>query len=67
MRFDGPIGLVAIAVMITVYPMQIMYQKISSKYTIEAKKYGDNRLKLQNELIEGIRLIKMYAWEQAFD
>ena len=28
--------------------------------------YTDERIKLANESIEGIRLIKMYGWEKAF-
>jgi ATP-binding cassette, subfamily C (CFTR/MRP), member 4 len=27
---------------------------------------NDQRIKFTNEVIEGIRLIKMYAWEKAF-
>ena len=32
----------------------------------QGKRYSDARLKLTNEFIEGVRLIKMYAWEDAF-
>jgi ATP-binding cassette subfamily C (CFTR/MRP) protein 4 len=32
----------------------------------EIKVLSDKRIKLTSELIEGIRLIKMYAWEEAF-
>jgi hypothetical protein len=27
----------------------------------------DNRMKLMNEVLSGIRVIKMYAWEKPFD
>ena len=35
-------------------------------YVKKAKEYADQRVKMTNELIEGIRLIKMYAWEKPF-
>lgn len=28
--------------------------------------FNDRRIKLTNELVEGIRLVKMYAWEGEF-
>lgn len=32
----------------------------------ERLKVADKKVKLTNEIIEGIRLIKMYAWQDAF-
>lgn len=32
-------------------------------YIKKTKELADLRIKLANEFIEGIRLIKMYAWE----
>ncbi|CAK58833.1 unnamed protein product (macronuclear) [Paramecium tetraurelia] len=65
-RFDGPIGIIAFAIIFLVYPIQIALQSFNSETIKNSKPYQDQRLKLTNELIEGIRLIKMYAWEQAF-
>ncbi|CAD8098745.1 unnamed protein product [Paramecium primaurelia] len=65
-RFNGPIGLIALAIIFLVYPIQVMLQWFNSETLKNSKPYQDQRLKLTNELIEGIRLIKMYAWEQAF-
>ncbi|CAD8050089.1 unnamed protein product [Paramecium sonneborni] len=66
-RFNGPIGIISLAIIFTAYPIQIILQSFNSKTLISSKQYQDQRLKLTNELIEGIRLIKMYAWEQAFN
>ncbi|CAD8054070.1 unnamed protein product [Paramecium primaurelia] len=65
-RFDGPIGMISLAIIFIAYPIQIILQSFNSETLKTSKQYQDQRLKLTNELIEGIRLIKMYAWEQAF-
>ena len=35
-------------------------------YRIKSAKVTDKRVKVINEIISGMRLIKMYAWEWAF-
>lgn len=35
-------------------------------YRLSIQKNGDRRLKLTNELLQGIRIVKYYAWENAF-
>jgi len=35
-------------------------------YVKEKHKFSDERVKLCNETIGGVRLVKMYAWENAF-
>jgi ATP-binding cassette subfamily C (CFTR/MRP) protein 1 len=35
-------------------------------YRLNIQKSGDRRLKLTNELLQGIRIVKYYAWENAF-
>ncbi|CAD8159179.1 unnamed protein product [Paramecium octaurelia] len=66
-RFNGPIGMISLAIIFVAYPIQIILQSFNSETLKNSKQYQDQRLKLTNELIEGVRLIKMYAWEQAFN
>ncbi|CAD8143738.1 unnamed protein product [Paramecium pentaurelia] len=66
-RFSGPIGMIALAIIFVAYPIQILLQSFNSETLKTSKQYQDQRLKLTNELIEGVRLIKMYAWELAFN
>ena len=37
-----------------------------SIYRLKSATVTDKRVKVMNELISGVRLIKMYAWEWAF-
>jgi hypothetical protein len=44
--------------------------KIGSRFGIirgQIQAQGDKRLKLTNELLQGIRIVKYYAWERAFE
>ncbi|KAL4470182.1 hypothetical protein ABPG74_011793 [Tetrahymena malaccensis] len=62
----GPFGILTIVILIGCLPIQNIITKKAASYIPEKNKYSDERIKLTNEIIEGIRLIKMYAWEIAF-
>ncbi|CAK67718.1 unnamed protein product (macronuclear) [Paramecium tetraurelia] len=65
-RFDGIIGLLAVLLVFLAYPIQIIIQSYNQETLKQAKLHQDQRLRITNQFIEGIRLIKMQAWEQAF-
>ncbi|CAD8115160.1 unnamed protein product [Paramecium primaurelia] len=65
-RFDGPQGLLLLALLFLAYPIQLFFTHRITVLVKKTKEYADQRVKLTNEFIEGIRLIKMYAWEQSF-
>ncbi|KAL4428720.1 hypothetical protein ABPG74_001874 [Tetrahymena malaccensis] len=64
-RFDG-YAVIGLAVMIGYIPFQLLLAKISSGFFKDKAALVDHRVKFTNEIVEGIRLIKMYAWEEAF-
>jgi len=33
---------------------------------VKQMKYKDERIKLMNEILNGIKVLKMYAWEMSF-
>ncbi|CAD8128064.1 unnamed protein product [Paramecium sonneborni] len=65
-RFNGIIGLWAVLIIFIAYPIQILIQSFNQETLKQIKVNQDKRLKITNELVEGIRLIKMQAWEKAF-
>lgn len=59
----GPIGMVVIFV---VTPIQSFFGKLTSRYRLQTALKTDERIRLMDEIISGIQVIKMYAWEKPF-
>ncbi|EAR97613.1 ABC transporter C family protein (macronuclear) [Tetrahymena thermophila SB210] len=64
-RFGG-FGVLGLILMMFFIPIQIYIADKSSQSFAQKTNLVDKRINLTNEVIEGIRLIKMYAWEGAF-
>lgn len=47
-------------------PLNIFITNREKKYHSKQMKIKDSRSKLMNEILAGIRIIKMYAWEDSF-
>ena len=62
----GPVGLIGIGISILHIPIVIAIGKINSKYRRTANSSGDTRVKMIENLIEGIKIMKLYAWEIPF-
>ena len=62
----GPSCFAGIGYIFVAYPLQNFLAKKTGKPRNMKNKITDNRVKLANEMIEGIRLLKMYAWEAIF-
>ena len=62
----GPIGLVGIAISVGHVPIVLLLGKISMRYRVSSSKAGDTRVKMIENIIEGIKIMKLYAWEVPF-
>ncbi|XP_055772481.1 multidrug resistance-associated protein 1-like, partial [Salvelinus fontinalis] len=62
----GPSALAGIATVILIFPLNGFIAKMRSKLQEVQMRYTDSRIKLMNEILSGIKILKFYAWEQAF-
>lgn len=58
----GPSGLVALAVLVIGFPMQGLMVKLMIGQRRKGVRITDSRSRLTQEVLGGIRLIKIYAW-----
>ncbi|XP_054442451.1 ATP-binding cassette sub-family C member 4 isoform X2 [Pteronotus mesoamericanus] len=58
--------LAGMAVLIILLPLQSCIGKFFSSFRSKAATFTDARIRTMNEVITGIRIIKMYAWEKSF-
>ncbi|XP_015437296.1 PREDICTED: probable multidrug resistance-associated protein lethal(2)03659 [Dufourea novaeangliae] len=62
----GYAGLIGIAAVFIVVPIQSYTGKLSSKFRMQTAMKTDERVRLMDEIISGVQVIKMYAWEKPF-
>uniref|UniRef100_A0A8C0VFR0 Multidrug resistance-associated protein 1 n=1 Tax=Cyanistes caeruleus TaxID=156563 RepID=A0A8C0VFR0_CYACU len=62
----GPSVLAGVAVMILLVPINAVIAMKTKTYQVAQMKSKDNRIKLMNEILNGIKVLKLYAWELAF-
>uniref|UniRef100_A0A182JGX3 Uncharacterized protein n=1 Tax=Anopheles atroparvus TaxID=41427 RepID=A0A182JGX3_ANOAO len=61
--WSGVIGMVAIVI---ITPLQSYTGKLTSRFRLRTALKTDERIRLMDEIIAGIGVIKMYAWERSF-
>uniref|UniRef100_A0A4W6BWQ9 ABC-type glutathione-S-conjugate transporter n=1 Tax=Lates calcarifer TaxID=8187 RepID=A0A4W6BWQ9_LATCA len=64
----GPSALAGIATVILIFPLNGFIEKKhswSGQQEIQMK-FMDGRIRLMNEILNGIKILKFYAWEKAF-
>ncbi|KAI4886639.1 hypothetical protein NFI96_012768 [Prochilodus magdalenae] len=62
----GPSCLAGMAVLVFLMPLQTMFGRLFSKFRSKTAACTDSRIRTMNEVVSGIRIIKMYAWEKPF-
>ncbi|XP_050979758.1 ATP-binding cassette sub-family C member 3 isoform X1 [Labeo rohita] len=62
----GPSVLAGVAVMVLLIPFNAFIAMKTRTYQVEQMKHKDDRIKLMNEILNGIKVLKLYAWEVSF-
>ncbi|XP_056406097.1 ATP-binding cassette sub-family C member 3 isoform X2 [Hyla sarda] len=62
----GPSVLAGVAVMVLLIPINAFIAMKTRAFQVEQMKYKDSRIKLMNEILNGIKVLKLYAWEPSF-
>ncbi|XP_014088878.3 probable multidrug resistance-associated protein lethal(2)03659 isoform X1 [Bactrocera oleae] len=65
-REIGIASLFGVAVMLLFIPLQAFLGKMTSKLRLRTALRTDERVRMMNEIVSGIQVIKMYAWEKPF-
>lgn len=62
----GPAVFAGVAIMVLAIPINALVAGISRKYQLEQMQNKDKRVKLMNELLGGVKVLKLYGWEPSF-
>ncbi|XP_020772820.1 ATP-binding cassette sub-family C member 4-like isoform X1 [Boleophthalmus pectinirostris] len=62
----GPSCLIGMVVLMFLMPTQTMFGRLFSKFRSKTAILTDSRIRTMNEVVSGMRIIKMYAWEKPF-
>ncbi|XP_070201507.1 multidrug resistance-associated protein 1-like isoform X2 [Littorina saxatilis] len=63
----GAAVLAGVAIMVLLIPLNAVLALKLRKYQQEQMKLKDARIKLMNEVLGGMKVLKLYAWEQSFE
>lgn len=62
----GPSVLAGIGVMVLLIPINGVLVSKSRAIQVKNMKYKDERMKIMNEILNGIKILKLFAWEPSF-
>nr|APD26520.1 ATP-binding cassette transporter subfamily C member 1 X4 protein [Brachionus koreanus] len=62
----GIAALAGVLTMVILIPINSVFMSQSKKFLLKKYKHQDSRVKIINELLNGIKIIKFYAWELCF-
>ena len=55
-----------LAILIIIMPLNAIFASFLKKLQTKQMEYKDERIKIINEILNGIKVIKLYAWELSF-
>ncbi|XP_032668813.1 sodium leak channel non-selective protein-like [Odontomachus brunneus] len=62
----NPISLLGMVAFLSFYPCQFLISRATGYFRKKSIDITDSRVRLMSEILESIKLIKMYAWEKYF-
>ncbi|XP_076819735.1 multidrug resistance-associated protein 1-like [Clavelina lepadiformis] len=62
----GPSTLAGLGVMVLLIPINAFIASRAHNFQVEQMKHKDERIKVMNDILNGIKVLKMYAWELSF-
>ena len=65
-QYLGPSSLAGLVIIVVLIPVEAVISRKLKQLNIENLENKDNRIKTMNEILEGIKVIKLSAWEPAF-
>ncbi|VDI57681.1 ATP-binding cassette, subfamily C (CFTR/MRP), member 1 [Mytilus galloprovincialis] len=63
----GPSVLVGLIIILLLVPVNFVLMRKSKHLQLESMNLKDARIKKMNEVLNGIKVLKMYAWEECFE
>ncbi|PVD27625.1 hypothetical protein C0Q70_12791 [Pomacea canaliculata] len=65
--YIGPSVFAGVIVLLLLVPLNSYISSCQKKLNISNLKFKDKRLRLTNDMLSGMRVVKMYAWEPSFE
>ena len=65
-QYLGPSSLAGLALMVITIPVDTVIAKKLKKLQLANMKNKDERIKIMNEILDGVKIVKLYAWEPSF-
>ncbi|KRY16864.1 Multidrug resistance-associated protein 1, partial [Trichinella patagoniensis] len=62
----GPSVMAGVFVLLLTFPINFVLSSLQRKCQANQMKFKDTRIKMMNEILNGIRMLKFHAWELAF-
>ncbi|EGD79317.1 ABC transporter [Salpingoeca rosetta] len=62
----GPFCLLGLCIPVLMFPVQGISAKLFAQYRIATAQHRDHRVSIMNQILGGMRVIKMYVWEKPF-